>query len=105
MVNKKRENEASKANYTPTLNTLMMVENTLKDVKDHLSAAELKKRLPKQVNHYTLRKILDYLEESRKIAVSMKGIKWIHDPLHRVSQSDSTKASELKKELQRGYIN
>ncbi len=45
-----------------------------------VTIAELKKKLPKQVNHNTLKRILEYLEESNKIAVSMKGITWIHNP-------------------------
>ncbi|MBI2448798.1 hypothetical protein HYV49_00700 [Candidatus Pacearchaeota archaeon] len=93
----KKENQISKkgersAKYTPTLNTLIMVENTLKNIDKNVNMPELKNRLPKQVNHYTLIKILNYLEESKKIAVSMKGIRW--------DQSFGG-----KKELQRGYIN
>ena len=44
------------------------------------SIAELKRKLPKQVNHNTLMIILEYLEQSNKIAVSLKGISWIHNP-------------------------
>ncbi|MFH1545139.1 MAG: hypothetical protein ABIE23_03580 [archaeon] len=57
-----------------------MVENTLKDIDESIvTVAELKRKLPFQVNHYTLKVILEYLEESNKIAVSMKGITWIHN--------------------------
>lgn len=44
-----------------------------------LTVAALKKRLPKQINHNTLKIILEYLEESNKIAVTMKGLTWIHN--------------------------
>jgi len=44
-----------------------------------ITIAELKRRLPKQVNHNTLKIILEYLEESNKIAVSLRGITWIHN--------------------------
>ncbi|MFH1055020.1 MAG: hypothetical protein V1744_02875 [Candidatus Altiarchaeota archaeon] len=44
-----------------------------------VSIADLKKKLPKQVNHNTLKVILEYLEVSNKIAVTMKGITWIHN--------------------------
>ena len=58
-----------------------MVENTLKNMDESvITIAELKRRLPKQVNHNTLKVILEYLEESNKIAVSIKGITWIHNP-------------------------
>lgn len=67
--------------HTPTLNTVLMVENVLKDMDESSTTiAELKRKLPKQVNHNTLKVILEYLEESNKIAVTMKGITWIHNP-------------------------
>ncbi|MBD3314019.1 hypothetical protein GF345_06255 [Candidatus Woesearchaeota archaeon] len=66
--------------HSPTLNTVLMVEDTLKNMDESvITIAELKKRLPKQVNHNTLKVILEYLEESNKIAVSLKGITWIHN--------------------------
>jgi len=67
--------------HSPTLNTVIMVEETLRNMEDSvITFAELKTRLPKQVNHNTLKTILIYLEESNKIAVTMKGITWIHNP-------------------------
>ena len=66
--------------HSPTLNTVLMVEETLKKMDESVTTiAELKKKLPKQVNHNTLKAILEYLEESNKIAVSLKGITWIHN--------------------------
>ena len=66
--------------HAPTLNTVIMVENTLKNMNESMiTIAELKRKLPKQVNHNTLKLILEYLEESNKIAVSIKGITWIHN--------------------------
>lgn len=66
--------------HSPTLNTVLMVEGTIMNAKDSVvTVAEIKKLLPKQVNHTTLKTILIYLEESGKIAVSMKGITWIHN--------------------------
>ena len=70
----------NKLEHSPTLNTVLMVEQTLKNINDSIvTIAELKKKLPKQVNHNTLKIILEYLEESNKIAVSLKGITWIHN--------------------------
>lgn len=70
-----------KLEHSPTLNTVIMVEDTLKNMDESvITIAELKRRLPKQVNHNTLKIILEYLEESNKIAVSIKGITWIHNP-------------------------
>ena len=66
--------------HSPTLNTVIMVENTLKNMdKSMVTIAQLKKMLPKQVNHNTLKVILTYLEYSNKIAVTLNGITWIHN--------------------------
>jgi len=66
--------------HWPTLNTVIMIENTLKKIGDSVvSVAELKRNLPRQVNHSTLMLILHYLEQSNKIFTSLKGITWIHN--------------------------
>ena len=70
-----------KSVHYPTLNTILMVEDTLKNSKqkfkkDVLSVAELKKKLPRKVNHITLMMILEYLEKSKKIETKLKGISW-----------------------------
>jgi hypothetical protein len=76
---KKVEIQESKVHW-PTLNTVMMVEETLKKMNESVvSVAELKRKLPRQVNHITLMVILEYLERSNKIAVSLKGITWIEN--------------------------
>ncbi|MFH1324294.1 MAG: hypothetical protein ABIH64_03535 [Nanoarchaeota archaeon] len=57
-----------------------MVEETLKNSNESvITIAELKRKLPKQINHNTLKVILDYLEKSNKIAVSLRGLTWIHN--------------------------
>ncbi len=69
-----------KLEHSPTLNTVLMVEDTLKSVNESvISIAGLKRLLPKQINHNMLKIILTYLEENNKIAVSLKGITWIHN--------------------------
>jgi len=67
--------------HWPTLNTVIMVENTLKKMEGSIvTIAELKRKLPRQVNHNTLMLILEYLERSNKIFVSVRGITWIFNP-------------------------
>ena len=63
--------------HSPTLNTVIMVERTLKEVNEVMSIAELKKRLPKQVMHQTLMQVIDYLQLSGKIIIGTKGVLWI----------------------------
>ncbi len=67
--------------HSPTLNTVIMVEETLKNMNESvITVAELKRRLPRQVNHNVLKVILEYLQLSNKIVVTMRGITWIHNP-------------------------
>lgn len=71
--------QTQKLEHSPTLNTVLMVENLLKNMEESvITMAEIKKRVPRKINHTTLKVILGYLEESNKIAVTMKGITWIH---------------------------
>ena len=64
--------------HAPNLKTVIMVEDALANSKEStITVAQLKRLLPKQVNHNTLKLILEYLEASNKIAVSLKGITWI----------------------------
>jgi len=79
MINMSTKVRINGLEHSPTLNTVIMVENVLRNMTESvISIAELKRRLPKQVNHNTLKIILEYLENSNKIAVSLKGITWIY---------------------------
>ena len=70
-----------KLEHSPTLNTVLMVEAAIKNSKNSIiTIPEIKRVLPRQVNHRTLMIILEYLEEGGKIAVTLKGITWIHNP-------------------------
>jgi exosome complex RNA-binding protein Rrp4 len=70
---------SNKSRPSPTLNTILMVEDALKNGLDSVvTITELKKMLPRQVNHNTLMVILNYLEQGNKIVVGLKGITWIH---------------------------
>ena len=66
--------------HYPNLKTVLMVEKILQEAETTISREELKKRLPTQVMHQTLKVILEYLELSNKILVTMRGITWIHNP-------------------------
>lgn len=44
-----------KLSHSPTLNTVLMVEHTLQNMNESvIKISEVKKRLPKQINHNTL---------------------------------------------------
>jgi hypothetical protein len=63
--------------HSPTLTTVIMVEEILKNSEEIISLAELKRRLPRKVMHSTLLQILNYLQLSGKIIIGTKGILWI----------------------------
>ena len=83
--------EKEKLIHSPNLNTVLMVEDTLKEAGEVITLAELKKRLPKKVMHQTLLYILDYLQISGKIVIGTKGILWVF-----------TERKELDKLISRG---
>ena len=68
----------------PNLNTVLMVEDYLKKHRDTpLGVSELKKKLPRQVMHQTLKIILEYLWKSGKVIYGPKGVQWIYsEPEH-----------------------
>ncbi len=73
----KQKLEIQRIEHSPTLNTVLMVEQVLKNTKEIISIAELKRRLPKKVMHNTLMQILDYLQFSGKIIIGTKGVLWV----------------------------
>ena len=76
--------EIRKRNYSeqrsPTLNTVLMVEGTLKKAGEVLGIGKLKRMLPKQVMHQTLMAVIDYLEYSGKIVVHDDKLLWTFKP-------------------------
>lgn len=66
--------------HSPTLDTVQMVEKIIRNAKEVINVAELKRRLPKQVNHNTLKIILAYLQKSGKIEFTPDGVVWIFMP-------------------------
>ena len=68
------------AAHSPTLETIQMVEDAIRDAKQVITVAELKRRLPRQVHHYTLKAILRYLQASGKIEFTPDGVVWIFAP-------------------------
>ncbi len=85
---KKREYSEQRS---PTLNTLLMVEETLMNADEVLTIAELKRRLPKQVMHQTLMSIIDYLEYSGKIVVHDEKVLWTFKPESKTKGMKGTK--------------
>jgi hypothetical protein len=66
--------------HSPNLDTVLMVEETIKNAKEVVSVAELKRKLPRKVNHNTLKVILTYLQKSGKIEFTPHGTVWVFMP-------------------------
>ena len=64
--------------HYPRLDTVLRVEAIIRKSADPLSKNEIDRRLTKQIMRPTLNIILDYLQESGKIAILKEGILWIH---------------------------
>ncbi len=65
----------------PRLDTVLMVEEAIKDAEDYPTKTQLWKSLPKKVMYQTFNTIINYLEYSGKIYIDKDGaIIWIWDP-------------------------
>jgi hypothetical protein len=63
--------------HSPTLSTVIMVEDTLREQDGPVTLEALKRDLPKKVMDQSLRMILAYLENKGSILIGLKGISWI----------------------------
>ena len=67
--------------HYPRLDTVIMVEETIKRMEDYPTKTELWKALPKKMMYQTFCMIIDYLIESNKIIIGKDGrIVWVWNP-------------------------
>lgn len=67
--------------YNPTLESVLMVEETIKKNSGKLGKYQLWKRLPRKMMYQTFQIIISYLEDSNKIIIDKDGkIIWIWAP-------------------------
>ena len=64
--------------HYPRLDTILKIEKILKTAKGPVSKNEIDRRLKTQIMRPTMNIILEYLEESGKIATLKEGIIWIY---------------------------
>ena len=69
---------ATEVLHYPRLDTILNVEKTIRTAMNPISKNEIDRRLAKKVMRPTLNVILDYLEQSGKIAILKEGIIWIY---------------------------
>lgn len=63
--------------HEPQLNTILMVENAIKEAETYPTKKELWQSLPRKIQYQTFKRILDYLESSNKIMYNSRQIIWI----------------------------
>ena len=67
--------------HSPTLDSVLMVENIIKKHSQEYGKYQLWKRLPRKMMYQTFQTILNYLEESGKIIIDKDGcVIWTYDP-------------------------
>jgi hypothetical protein len=66
--------------HYPRLDTILMVEEAIRDAKEYPSKRQLKLALPKEIMYQTFNLILKYLEDSGKIVIKDGRIIWIWNP-------------------------
>ena len=63
--------------HEPQLDTILMVENTIREAGTYPTKKELLRSLPKQIQYQTFNRILEYLESSNKIVFDERRIVWV----------------------------
>jgi hypothetical protein len=63
--------------HYPKLDSILMVEKVVQEMKDYPTRMELWKALPRKMQYQTFKLILNYLEKSNKIIFDGKKIIWI----------------------------
>ncbi len=67
--------------HSPTLESVLMVEETIEKYSGELGKYQLWQKLPRKMMYQTFMVILDYLEKSNKIVIDNEGkIVWIWNP-------------------------
>jgi len=66
----------------PRLDTMLMVEKTIKEADNYLTKTQLWNTLPKKVMYQTFCTIIDYLEYSNRIIIDKRDGKiiWVWNP-------------------------
>ena len=72
---------ASQILHSPQLDTILMVENFLKEHSGEFKRKALWQTLPRRMQYGTFKQSIEYLGESGKILIDCEGfVVWIHNP-------------------------
>jgi hypothetical protein len=72
-LNNLTKNKKSSYERSPTLDTVIMIENTIEKYSGEFTKTNIWKKLPKKVMWQTYLVAIDYLESINKIALDKKG--------------------------------
>jgi len=75
-----RTGTATEVLHYPRLDTVLMVEDAIKNCEEWPTKTGLWRMLPKQVMYQTFCLILDYLADSNKIVINDGKVIWIWNP-------------------------
>jgi hypothetical protein len=71
----------SQSSHSPRLDTIKMVEDFIREHSGEYKRRRMWEALPKKMMYQTFKTIIDYLEESCKVAADADGkLCWIHNP-------------------------
>jgi hypothetical protein len=71
------EEMVQKILHEPQLDTILMVENAIREAEMYPTKRKLLKSLPRQIQYQTFNRILEYLESSNKIVFDGRRIIWV----------------------------
>lgn len=74
---RRKEEMVQKILHEPQLDTILMVENAIREAKTYPTRRELLKSLLKQIQYQTFNRILEYLQSSNKIVFDGRRIIWV----------------------------
>ena len=72
--------------HYPTLKTVLMVENILREAKEPLTRYEIMKRTKNKVMRQSLNIIVQYLVERNMVLDSDKGVLWVYSPKEKLDE-------------------
>jgi hypothetical protein len=72
--------------HYPTLKTVLLVENVLRDAKEPLTRYEILKRMNNKLMKQSLNIIIQYLVERNMVIDSNKGVFWVYTPKKKLDE-------------------
>lgn len=81
LINKKELDNEIRLEFNPTLESILMVERTIKKYSGEYTVYQLWKKLPRKITYQAYKVIISYLISSNKITMdSRKVLVWIWNP-------------------------